>query len=105
MLDPGPDRGLCGIGASGGLGHRLSLGLAAVDATGQHAISQLCFAGSGAVCGVTPSLAAAIFCGHMAQHALISMCRQSDFTGTNEPIGAIDADMAFIAEHRQSDHR
>lgn len=25
MLDPGPDRRLCRIGASGGLGHRLSL--------------------------------------------------------------------------------
>src|SRR3546814_8697858 len=40
MLDPSPDRGLCGIGAGGGLGHGLSLGLATVDATGQHTIGQ-----------------------------------------------------------------
>lgn len=78
MLNPGPDRGLCRIRASGGLGHGLSLGLAAVDATGQHAIGQPCFVGPGTVCCVGPNLAAAIFCDHMAQHAPIGMSRRSD---------------------------
>src|SRR3546814_6364736 len=62
MLDPSPDRGLCGIGAGGGLGHGLSLGLATVDATGQHTIGQPCFVRPRAVCCVGPDLAAAIHC-------------------------------------------
>ena len=66
MLDPGPDRGLCGIGTGGGPGHRLSLGLSTVDATGQHAIGQPCFIRPGAVCCVGPDLAAAILCDYMA---------------------------------------
>src|SRR3546814_3758837 len=64
MLDPSPDRGLCGIGAGGGLGHGLSLGLATVDATGQHTIGQPCFVRPRAVCCVGPDLAAAIHCDH-----------------------------------------
>ncbi len=40
VFDLGPDRGFGGIGSCHGFGHWLALGLAPVNAAGQHAVGQ-----------------------------------------------------------------
>lgn len=105
MLDPGPDRRLGRIGPCGRDRHRLALGLSPVDAAGQHTIGEPGLVALRAVSAVGPDLAAGVLpVDDLAQHPAIGMGCRSHCRSPDEAITAVNADVAFVAEHRDSDH-
>src|SRR5690606_7702413 len=94
------------VGARGTFGHRLALGLSAVDATREHMSREPCLVLPAAIGTVGPDIGSGVVRVHdMAQFPPVTMGGRGHLPLADEAEASVDADVTLVAEHGCCDLR